>query len=214
MRYVRILIARQRACWARRGYRLSICLGILLFALSLVVNHYASNYVDANARVYVPDIILDNVPVHDVDGLLNYGTLFFLLFVAGFLAWEPKRLPFVIKSVALFILIRSVFITLTHLGPAPTITPINPDNIFSQLLVGKDFFFSGHTGLPFLLAIIFWNNPTARLVSLLVSFVFGVAVLLGHLHYSIDVFSAFFISYTIYHIAQYFFKDDFRAEIA
>jgi hypothetical protein len=38
--------------------------------------------------------------------------------------------------------------------------------------------------------------------------VFGVVVLLGHLHYSIDVLSAFFISYGIYRIAEIIFHKD------
>jgi hypothetical protein len=37
---------------------------------------------------------------------------------------------------------------------------------------------------------------------------FGIVVLLGHLHYSIDVLSAFFITYSIYHICELFFKTD------
>ena len=37
------------------------------------------------------------------------------------------------------------------------------------------------------------------------AFFFGVVVLLGHLHYTIDVASAFFITYSIYHIAEWAF---------
>jgi len=39
---------------------------------------------------------------------------------------------------------------------------------------------------------------------------FGVVVLLGHIHYSIDVFSAFFITYSIFHMAKYLFKNEFK----
>ncbi|MCL5009147.1 MAG: hypothetical protein M1400_02270, partial [Patescibacteria group bacterium] len=47
-----------------------------------------------------------------------------------------------------------------------------------------------------------------RYVFLAASVVFGAAVLLGHLHYSIDVFSAFFITYGIYRIAVKIFPAD------
>jgi hypothetical protein len=74
---------------------------------------------------------------------------------------------------------------------------------------GNDLFFSGHTGLPFLIALIFWDHVYVRTLFLSSSVVFGVIVLLSHLHYSIDVFSAFFITYSIYHISLKLFHLDY-----
>jgi membrane-associated phospholipid phosphatase len=60
------------------------------------------------------------------------------------------------------------------------------------------------------MALIFWNDSKfVRWISLIASITFGASVLLGHLHYSIDVFAAFFITYAIYHISQKFFAEDF-----
>jgi membrane-associated phospholipid phosphatase len=70
-------------------------------------------------------------------------------------------------------------------------------------------FFSGHTALPFLVALIFWDNVRARTVLLLLSLVFAIAVLLAHIHYSIDVFAAPFMAYGIYAIAKYLFPRDY-----
>ena len=75
---------------------------------------------------------------------------------------------------------------------------------------GNDLFFSGHTGLPFLLALIFWENKKLRFLFLGFSVLFAVVVLLGHLHYSIDVFAAYFITYTIFHICKFLFKKDWQ----
>ena len=48
----------------------------------------------------------------------------------------------------------------------------------------------------------------ARIFFTAVAIFFGIIVLMGHLHYSIDVLSAFFITYSIYHIAKFLFKED------
>jgi len=87
---------------------------------------------------------------------------------------------------------------------------MDPDDLLIRLNVGSDMFFSGHTGMPFLLALMFWEDKLARYISLTASCIFGAAVLFGHLHYSIDVFAAFFITYTIFQIAQKFFPEDYR----
>jgi membrane-associated phospholipid phosphatase len=78
--------------------------------------------------------------------------------------------------------------------------------IVTKFIGGNDLFFSGHTGAPFLLALIFWRIPPLRYLFLAWSLFFAVIVLLGHLHYTIDVLSAFFITYTIFHMSEFFFK--------
>ena len=77
----------------------------------------------------------------------------------------------------------------------------------------NDLFFSGHVGLPFLVALIFWRYTYLRYYFLLFALIASVTVLLGHLHYSIDVFSAFFITYGIFEIAKRFFKKEYRLYI-
>jgi membrane-associated phospholipid phosphatase len=75
-------------------------------------------------------------------------------------------------------------------------------------MFGGDLFFSGHTGLPFLIALIYWDHKTYRIIFITLAAIFGSVALMGHLHYSIDVFAAFFITYAIYHIAMQIFKKD------
>jgi hypothetical protein len=45
---------------------------------------------------------------------------------------------------------------------------------------------------------------------LILSFVFAVAVLLAHIHYSIDVFAAPFMAYGIFKVSQYLFLRDYK----
>jgi uncharacterized membrane protein YccC len=64
------------------------------------------------------------------------------------------------------------------------------------------------------MAMVLWNKPLVRIFCLASSIFFGIIVLLGHLHYSIDVASAFFITYSIYHIAERFFPADQKLFLA
>ncbi len=200
-------IAKHKFHWTCKDFLKSVTSGTLLFFLSLVVNYAAGVYATARMSNSVNDIVLSNIRVFDVDGIFVYGVFLFILFVACLLIYEPKNIPFVVKSLALFILIRSFFIMMTHLGPYPTHVSINSD-VLSKFSPGGDFFFSGHTGIPFLMALIYWENKSLRYIFIAIAILFGVVALMGHLHYTIDVLSAFFITYTIYRLAEIFFPKD------
>jgi hypothetical protein len=187
-------------------YSLTMAIGLLV--AGFFVNFYAGIYATKEASNAVTDIILDNIPVFDVDWIFIYGAVAFIVIVAILCIMRPRYAPFTLKSVSLFVFVRSFFIMLTHIAPAPNHTPLDVFNAISKLTFGGDLFFSGHTGLPFLLALIFWGNKKLRYSFLVASIIGGVIVLMGHLHYSIDVFAAFFITYAIFHISEYLFKSD------
>ena len=180
----------------------------MLLILSLIINYIAGTYATERASLPVTDIILSNIRTFDVDGIFIYGSFVFWFFTTLVLLYHPKKMIFTLKSIALFVIIRSVFVSLTHLGPFPTQVIVENIGFFNKFTFGGDLFFSGHTGLPFLLALIFWDEKILRYVFITSSVVFGIVVLLGHLHYSIDVLGAFFITYTIFHIARTVFKKD------
>lgn len=205
------IISKNLKHWSDPSLIFSILTGTLFFLLSLAINNAATIFATEKAGSNVPDLIISNIPVFNVGFMVNEVPLFYALFILIVVILKPKTMPFTLKSAALFILIRSIFVTLTHLGPFAERSFIDQTDFFAPLNLGSDFFFSGHTGFPFLIALIFWNeNKFIRWLSLVVSFVLGISVLLGHLHYSIDVFGAFFITYTIFHLSRKFFAKDYR----
>lgn len=200
----------QREFWKSSEFIFSAVTAILFLLLSLVINYYAGTYAAIRASNSVTDIILDNIPVINTETIFVEGIFIFVFFVAWLLIKKPKRIPFALKSIALFVIVRSIFITLTHIGPSPTHALVFEDSYIKYFTFTGDLFFSGHTGLPFLMALMFWKNKPLRIIFIVVSLFFGVAVLLGHLHYSIDVFAAFFITNGIFEISEKFFKKDYR----
>jgi hypothetical protein len=198
-------------------HRSSFLLTLLLLIFAYIVEHYANLYeLEYSIRptsTYVGDILLDNLPVVHLNFVIIEGALLGLVLGGLFLLRRPRYILFTLKAFALLIASRAFFISLTHVGIYPG--SIRPevgifDGIYSYLNLQTGFFFSGHTAVPFLMALIFWKERRARMVFLTISLVFAVAVLLAHVHYSIDVFAAPFMTYGVFVIAKNLFKKDFE----
>ena len=195
-----------RACFSSSRFLLASVISIGILVLGVTLDVYANVYATERASNPVTDIVLSNVPVFDVDGLFVYGTFAFVVFVLFVWLLRPQWLPFSAASLGLFFLIRTCFVSLTHVGPFPDHVVLDVGTLMAKVIGGNDLFFSGHTGAPFLLALVFWQTPLLRWVFLGTSIAFATIVLLGHLHYSIDVAAAYFITYTIFCIAGHLFE--------
>ncbi|MDD5376777.1 MAG: phosphatase PAP2-related protein [Candidatus Gracilibacteria bacterium] len=191
-----------------RHYWGSVFFGLILLSVTLVLNFYAGEYASNSASNSVTDIVLSNTRPHEVEWIFIHGTLIFVGYIALLCFWYPGKTPFILKSIALFVLVRSISISLTHIGPFPTQVVVSSPDFLKNFIFTGDLFFSGHTGLPFLIALIFWKNRLVRTLCITTSIAFGTVVLLGHIHYSIDVFSAFFITYSVYRMSEVFFHKD------
>lgn len=189
--------------------------GLALLLLSLGINNLANAYVNTNTvSISVQDLLLDHLPYVRLDDVYLEGFALLIGCITLLGLHRPQKLPFLLKAIALFIAIRSFFMILTHLS-----LPLSQqeyqlnyaplDGFMHMFSSGNDLFFSGHTGLPFLMALLFWNKPYLRAAFLSASIVFGASVLLARVHYSIDVFAAFFITYSIFHLAMWLFKKDY-----
>ena len=163
-----------------KSFLFSLASAIVLLAISLVTQFFINGYVTGASSSPVTDIILSNTRVYDVDGIFVWGAILiaFVALCVGFS--QVKCLPFGLKSVAIFILIRSVFISLTHIGPFPTHVLISSTffhkEAFNGIFTGNDLFFSGHTGLPFLLALMFWDEAIEQVEEMDTDELIGYAI--------------------------------------
>lgn len=205
---MRETFTKYREYFSNKSFLITFFISLAFFIGSLWINFVAGNYAQESISNPVTDIILSNTPVFDLDFIFIYGTYLFWIYLIVLCLSKPQKLPFTLKSLGLFIIIRALFISMTHIGPFPNQIILDPNSFINEFTFGGDLFFSGHTGIPFLMALIYWESKYLRNFFIVISLIFAVTVLLSHLHYTIDVFSAFFITYTIYHIAIKLFKDD------
>jgi len=137
------------------------------------------------------------------------------LIIILLLILNPKYLAFSVKALAVFIIVRSAFISMTHLGVNPHELSFDTQSVGFSLYntffnTKNDFFFSGHTGIPFLMALVFWHDRFWQRIFLVISTVLGTSVLFAHIHYSIDVFASPFIAYGIFAFFKYVFSQDYK----
>lgn len=207
---MRHIFHRHKTLWKDKNFSILALDSALLLAAALIINYYAGTYASIRASNSVSDLFLDNLPTLNVSLIFIDGFILFILFIASLLFHEPKKIPFVLKTAALFIFTRAIFMTLTHIGPFPLQSPLETGDIIGKFIFSGDLFFSGHVGLSFLMALIFWPSLRVRMIFIAISVIFGASALLGHLHYSIDVFAAYFITYSIFKAAQNLFAKDYK----
>ncbi len=199
--------------WTREHVR-SLISGLILLALALIFESYALAYSSQVPARSVGDLLLSILPIVNLNFIIVEGALAAIGFSIILLLAKPNYLLFTIKAVAIFIVTRAIFVSITHIGIYPGQIGPDPTGFFDHLYTGlgmeTGFFFSGHTGLTFLIALIFWNEKFWRYFYLILSIVFGVAVLFAHVHYSIDVLAAPYIAYGIFKMSRYFFPKDYK----
>ncbi|MDP3645848.1 MAG: phosphatase PAP2-related protein [bacterium] len=202
------VIAHHRHYLSQAAYKRSFLFSGAFFLCSIAANYAAGVFATARASGYVEDLILSNIPVVDVGILFVWGAIALIVFVTVLCLMDARRIPFTLYALALFYLIRAGFVTLTHLGTYPDHMIIDEYWIMNQLFGGDDLFFSGHTGAPFMLALVYWREIALRYIFLAWSVFMAVVVLLGHVHYSIDVLSVYFITYSIFQLTRWLFPKD------
>lgn len=204
------LIQEHKILWQNKNFVGSVIFGVLFLCISVVLNYQAGTYAFATMSSGVSDLILDNLPRMNVELVFIQGAI--LMAIVTFLLglYYPKYMPALLKNIALLYLFRSVAISLTHLGPPADMEGLYlADSITQRFIYGADYFFSGHTALPFIVALIFWEKKPLRYLYLGITILFGFTALLGHVHYSIDVFAAPFIAHSTYFVTGKLFPKDY-----
>lgn len=185
-----------------KNHKKLIFLSIILFIIANILNVMAGDFVDSIPGKVVSDIILDNIPAIDLSFFYIQGiTLILIVFFVYPIIYKVKKIHIAISQFSLLLMIRSFFMVLTHLK-LPTQAILPTTNAFVSIISFRnDLFFSGHTAVPFL-GFLIYKNKKLKLFFLLCTITMMLTVLFMHVHYSIDVFAALFITYGSFELGR------------
>lgn len=182
--------------------RTEFILTVVLLAILMISFSKFLQFLENRKGVVLPD------PLLNLFSPVNLTWLTFILIYLSIIIFlisvikDPLKLMTALQAYGLMVLIRTIAMYLVPLEPPETLLLLNDP--FVQLfgkgeILTKDLFFSGHTATLFLLFLL-TKNKILKIIFLMSAVTVGIAVLLQHVHYSIDVFIAPFIAYSAFKI--------------
>lgn len=186
-----------------------ILLASILYSLTRFLD-----FVEIRRGIVLNDPVLSLYAPVDLNWLI-FCLIYLSLFLALInLAREPQGLMLAIQSYVVMIAVRITAMYLIPLDPPQKMIPLNDPFVqffgTGKLLL-KDLFFSGHTATIFLLYLV-TKRKQLRNLFLVFTIAVGIALLLQHVHYSIDVLAAPFFAYGSFRIT-YLFRKNFINQI-
>jgi membrane-associated phospholipid phosphatase len=184
---------------------------IVLIPLLLTFSQFLL-FIEERKGIILNDPVLSLYNPIDLTWLV-FGLIYFSLILFIYISIkDPARIMIALQAYGLMVLFRIVAMYLTPFEAPEKLLLLNDP--FVQLfgkgdVLTKDLFFSGHTGTLFLLFLLA-DNKKFKAVLLVATILVGIAVLLQHVHYSIDVFVAPFIAYGSYRIIKRFHPEEIK----
>ncbi len=160
------------------------------------------NFVEMRDGIVLPDPLLPLFSPIDVTWF-TFGLIYLSLLIAIlYFVKCPGLLMLVIQVYGVMLLFRIAVMYLLPLNPPTSIIPLSDPfvELFgSGKMLTKDLFFSGHTATIFLFFLLS-PRGSVKMLFLFFALLVAVAVLIQHVHYSIDVLAAPVFAYTAYRV--------------
>jgi membrane-associated phospholipid phosphatase len=189
--------------FASKNFRIRASITILFLAVSLYIITAFLPYNELRPGFSMVDPLLSLFKPVDVTWftfILIYGGLIIALVS---LCFHPEEFMLALQSYTLVLFLRFSTIYFLPLNAPEGIIPLKDP--FVEFFGGgqtllRDLFFSGHTATMFLF---FLTSPIKKLkwIFLVCTVLVAAAVLIQHVHYTIDVIAAPVFAYTCYRIA-------------
>lgn len=188
--------------WQERRFRNKTIIALLLVAIILILLPTFFAFIEKREGMVLQDFVLDAIPAMDVS-VPTFVIIWSVVLLVFYRIYQNPMLFLVVAyGFILMCLLRVLTISLLPLNPPVGIIELKDPiaNIAygrNGIFITKDLFYSGHTGNMFLFFLCL-ERKWDKIFALTASFLVGILVMIQHIHYSIDVFAAFIITYFIY----------------
>ncbi|WP_291858313.1 hypothetical protein [Marinilabilia sp.] len=189
-------------------------IGLLTLIVGMELNFYSQKYLlnyiqNGKSLPILSDLVLDNIPLWDIDYLYDIFSIVSLLVLVVFIIDKRKyqSIPYFLVLSGIFQIVRGFFIVLTPFGnPMGFDGTEGPFNGFTDIELGV--YPSGHTGIAYLYFLLVKAKPYRYILLFSVSVII-LALFFSRGHYTIDILSGVFFAYAIKcfgdrHLLRYF----------
>jgi len=99
----------------QKNYRKSLIITGIILIFSTILFKTAAIYAESFDSPALGDILLDFLPVLNLNLLITFGYhLFILFFITLFITKYPKKLPMLMLIIGAFMIVRSILFSVTH----------------------------------------------------------------------------------------------------
>jgi membrane-associated phospholipid phosphatase len=186
--------------WQSSDYRKKLITGLILISLILLSLPFFYQAIEQRNGISFNDYLLSWLPAYDLSIYIFTVIWSMTLLTFSRFKQDPNIFLTFLWGFILINLSRFVSIGLIPLNAPADLIPIHDpisNQFYGPKFITKDLFFSGHTAAMFLMFLCL-KKRTDKILALIATIVIGIAVLLQHVHYTMDVVMAPVITYFLW----------------
>lgn len=191
--------------WSSSFKRNRMILGTLFGLIVVYILPYFFSYIEKRNGATLNDWVLALIPPHNVSVLIFaiiWGMVILILIRA---IYNPSIYITYCWAFVLVCLARFASIILVPLDPPTGLIPLTDPLtgiFYGNALIIKDLFFSGHTA-TLTLVFLCLRKRNDKIIAFCAVIIVAILLLVQHIHYTIDILAAPFITYACYRLARY-----------
>jgi hypothetical protein len=172
-----------------KNFKAYFIFGLLLLAIILLLFPYFFNYIEHREGKDLNDSVLNFLPAFNLS--IPVFVIIWITTISALILFfrEPKLLLIFLWSYIFLCLTRIITMSIVPLNPPRQLIPLIDPIIsifYGTGFITKDLFYSGHTSTQFLFFLCLYRKPF-RWLYLISTIVIAIAVLIQHVHYTMDV---------------------------